>query len=190
MTKRSKSLWKHIWEAVQGKKKLTKKTRASLSGIAGVASLVLTLLVFTRAHRETKIQLDETEARTDAIEAMLDSTDFGYAIMDQEGKVIEWNPALERLSHWSEKEVKDKGLEVLMPPDLFIRHSKSISKVMGEDILSGKVSIVNCEIKPHEEGSPPLPVKITVRTVQSKKGKRYAIAHVDRQKQIQTFSLP
>lgn len=178
--KRSKNLWVWFVDTCKGKTKLSKKSRMRLSGVAGLASFILTVLVFTRVHRETTVQFERTSARTEAIQAMLDSQDFGYAIMDQEGKVIEWNPALERLTHWTEKEVKEKGLGIVMSNEaLFNKHLKAVSKVFGADFIGGHVSVINCIMTPHGEEDKPLPVRITVRMVQSQKGKRFAIAHVD-----------
>jgi PAS domain S-box-containing protein len=187
--KRSKKFWKILTDTLRGKKKLSKKTRSHLAGVAGIASVILTVLVFTRAHRETRIQFERATERTEAIEALLDSENFGYAIMDQEGRVIEWNPALERLTAWTEKEVREKGLSILMPPDIYLRHAKAVSKIMGMDYLQGKVAVVNCTIEPHDGGMQPLPVRITVRTVQSKSGKRFAIAHIDPARAVKELSL-
>lgn len=171
------------------KKKVSRKTRNSLASIAGIASVTLTILVFARAHRETTTELDQTKARTQAIQAMLDSQEFGYAIMDQDGKIIEWNPALERLTHYTEKEVKTKGLECMMPPEIYSRHKIALTKVMGSDQLKGKVAVVNCVILPHGPDEKPLPVRVTVRTVQDRKGRRFAIAHIDEKSVIKDITL-
>ena len=109
--------------------------------------------------------------------------------MDQDGKIVEWNPALERLTHYTEKEIKEKGLECMMPPEIAARHKMAVDKVMSSDILKGRVAVVNCTIVPHGPDEKPLPVRISVRTVQDKKGRRFAIAHIDEKNIIRDFTM-
>ncbi len=190
-TKRKvETFWHWFLDSCQNKKKLTKKQRATLSGMAGLGSAILIVLVFTKAHRETAIQLDQSEARTEAIQAMLDSQDFGYAIMDQEGKIIEWNPALERLTHYTQKEVQEKGMSVLMPPDMYVKHTQAVNKMFGKDYIEGSKTVINCTIEPHNGESEKIPVEITIRAIQSRKGKRFATAHVDLQSNVKRVNVP
>lgn len=190
--KRSKSILERMQDAFKKalrSKKVSRRTRSSLASVAGIASITLTILVFSKAHRETTTLLDQTKIRTQAIQALLDSQNFGYAIMDQDGKIVEWNPAMERLTHYTEQEVKKNGLEGMMSPELFEKHKKAIAKIMASDHLIGKVAVVDCVILPHGKDTESIPVKVTVRTVQDRKGHRFAIAHIDEKSNIKGVTM-
>jgi PAS domain S-box-containing protein len=177
----------YVKDYILGTNKISRKARNHLAGVAMLGSLILTALVFAKAHRETRHLNMERGVKVEAIEAMLDSEEFGYAIMDQSGKIIEWNPALERITGWTQEEVKQNGLETLMVPKMAEDHKKAVYRSMSGMLVPGKVISILCEIPSPVEGEPPIPVKVSVRTVKAHNGERYAIAHVDLQKSVKVF---
>jgi hypothetical protein len=83
----------------------------------------------------------------------------------------------------------EKGMGAIMPEDLFKQHSKAVARAMGKEKVGAKVAVVNCVITPHDEGEKPVPVRVTVRMVESKTGTRYAIAHVDATNEVKEMSV-
>jgi PAS domain S-box-containing protein len=160
----------------------TRKNRNRVAGIAFVSAAVLTLVMALRARHETIVKLGETQAINDAIQAMLDNYDIGYAIMDERQQVIEWNPALERLSGWTKDEVKEHGLKPLMDEDSWRKHQAAFANAMQGGQIDRTV-VVSCQIPDHR-GASGVPVRITVRIVKSRNANLYAIAYVDRESKV------
>jgi PAS domain S-box-containing protein len=124
--------------------------------------------------------LKHEEQVSDAINALLNNEDFGYAITDEEGVVIEWNHALEKLSGWSAADMVGNTLERVMEDGLYETHKDALAKAMKLHRKGvSRLSIVKCNI-PNKLGGEPIPVRVAVRVVETRHGDFYAIAHIDK----------
>lgn len=163
---------------------MTRKIRTRWAIGTGLLSAAVTAFAFWRVNLDTHLKLVETQQRDEAVQALLNSTEYGYAIMDASGQVIEWNQALERLSHWSKAEIQAKGLPAIMSPEIRERHNNAVANAMQKTEESRPINVVHCSFPPSEPGEKPVPVRITVRTVQTSHGEVFAIAHVDLESRV------
>lgn len=159
--------------------KMTRKTRNRLSAMLFGASALIIIAVALRARHETIVQLEATRTVSDVIQAVLDSIDYGYAIIDEQGNLIEWNPAMERLTGWKFSELKGSGLREIMNDETWSRHLAAFQKAMASAEPGKHVAIVRCEIPSNLPGKSAMPVRVTVRIVEDRHGKRFAVAHID-----------
>lgn len=158
--------------------------RNSLSFALVFAAAAITLLVFLAAYSETRLMLTQQQERSDVIEALLDSTDYGYSVIDRNGKILEWNPALERLTQWTETDVKAHGLSVLLTPEVFAMHQRAFAAAFDKPSQHSQVRTMHCKLPVRNREGQTVPVLVTVRIVRTRYGQQYAIAHIDREDQF------
>lgn len=142
------------------------------------ASALIIIAVALRARHETIVQLEATRTVSDVIQAVLDSIDYGYAIIDEQGNLIEWNPAMERLTGWKFSELQGAGLRTVMNDQTWAKHWAAFQKAMASAEAGKHVAVVRCEIPSHSNEHS-MPVRVTVRIVEDRNGKRFAVAHID-----------
>lgn len=142
-----------------------------------VASLVLSVLMGVYAMKETK----RLETRQDLIYAMLESDNYPLVALDEQGRVVQWNRGMEKLTGVIADEAKKVGFSGICNPDAYNKHCMNFVKEMGR-FKTGRVVIVNCEIK-RKCGNRTIPVRITVREIEVQ-GTKFAVARIDRVSQI------
>jgi PAS domain S-box-containing protein len=160
----------------------TRRNRNKVAGIAFATAAILTVLMALRARHETMIILGQEKSVNDAIQAVLDSENIGFAIMDDRQRIIEWNPALERLSGWTKEAVRERGLEPLMGKEQWLKHQTAFAKAMQAGNTK-RTAVVECEIPEHDDNKG-IPIRITVRLVKTHSGVLYSIAHIDRKSRV------
>jgi PAS domain S-box-containing protein len=157
------------------------------------ASITITAVVFGFAHHETQLRLKAQQDVNEAINALLESDRYGFAILDEDGNIVEWNPAMEELTGWTKTDVIKAGMRPLMNDDeLYNRHHqatlKAFERAKQGDLYSEpgdkvKVNVVECEV-PGKNGAKSIPVRITVRIVKAKSGRFYSVAHADTRQSV------
>lgn len=157
---------------------MTRHNRNLLSALFFASSAMIIVVVALRARHETAVQLKATRTVNDVIQAVLDSIDYGYAIIDEQGNLIEWNPAMERLTGWKFSELKGDGLRSIMNDETWARHWAAFQQAMASADAGKHVAVVRCEIPSHSNEHS-MPVRVTVRIVEDRHGKRFAVAHID-----------
>lgn len=175
-----------LYNSVFGKQ-LSREARNHFAWMSELIAVILIIVVLSRMYRESTVQLREASARTEAVQALLDSEDYGIAIFDANGKIVAWNPALMRMTHWTETDIKEKGLEIVMSQDVIIKLRKVVAKEMGSEKIEGDVVVLECELKQKDDGL--LPVRMTIRTVESESGIRYSSVHIDKQSTIKRITV-
>jgi PAS domain S-box-containing protein len=136
------------------------------------------LLMFHR-EREQEIVFQDDLAKSDAIQAVLDSSNHGFSIVDEYGNLIEWSPFLERLTGWSKDELKSIGLMQIIPDEMEQKHRTAFLDAFKRQKENFKTSVVYCKMPHRDKNIDPIEVRVSVRLVETRYGKRYAIALID-----------
>lgn len=156
-----------------------------------IASVTLTVFTMVKAQKETVLQLRASEETNDAVNSFLDSEEFGYAIINEDGQIVEWNLALERITGWSSVELVGRSLELVMEPKMWQKHklafAKAMAAVKADKDRKTKTAVVQCSIPSRNGGV--IEVQVTVRIIAGRHGHLYAIAHVDRERNIVEATL-
>lgn len=156
-----------------------RQKRTFLYRAAMICAVSLSVVCGIAAHRDTVIKLAAEQDAADAINGMLRTISFGYAIIDENLHVIVWNPAMEEMTGWTEAELRGKEVDIIMPEAVRQQHRKALLLAFAnKSSHRGKVAVVNCKIIPKGKDEA-LPVKVTARVVRSRTGHLFAIAHVD-----------
>lgn len=123
----------------------------------------------------------------DALSAFMESDEYGRAIVDESGCVVDWNAAAEQITGWPKNEIARRGLEPLMDHDMWESHCLAFGEAMREG-RHPEVVVVECRVVPKDPAKQPIPVRVTVRIAKSPLGNIYAIALIDRQRDIRQLS--
>ena len=137
-------------EAETGKD--TSRTRLLMIVLTFIAlglSLLITILVLTRAKRERAILMGEFDemrkvvhSRQQRLETILDNAAEGIMTFDRNGLIRSFNRAAERLFGYTEAEIAGKDLSVLIPPteapdrrDGYLEHfmRSEIQRLLGHE---------------------------------------------------------
>lgn len=149
-----------------------------------------------------RVQLQAQIELNYALNSLLNDTEFGYAVVAEDGRVVEWNTALEHITGWTKAEViaSKNGIEDVMYSDKVEEHRAAFTAAFAEErkrrkaeAVSGKknlkptIAILDCKIPPHGDKKEPLELRITTRIVGEET--LYAIAHVDFPKLINILHI-
>lgn len=170
---------------------MTRKSRMKWAAASWTTALVVFLTATYVAYRREHRRADEMSDRQVAMLALIESADYGFAILDQDGKVREWSPALERLSGYTRGEMLGQDVKGLMPADMAERHAAAFTKAITDPSASRRVQVVECQIQPKDKDKKPVDVRVSVRVVQASRDgsvSPYAIAHIDRRSRIVELS--
>lgn len=140
-----------------------------------------------RAKAENaELKVKEMSAEVQATEALRESAQHGYAILDHRGRVKKWNAALVKWTGYEEAELLGKDIGMLMAPDKAANHAHGYAAMIGDPASLGKTFVVECELKPRAPEKPPLRVKVSARVVKADvpNAKPYAIALIDRSRSV------
>jgi PAS domain S-box-containing protein len=151
---------------------------------AMVVAVLITIVVALRAHIDTRHLLSDERDRVDALRGLLTSTHYGLAIVDPRGQIVEWNPAMEDLTGWPAADAKAQGLAAIIGEQMLPRHQKAFDAAFARPEDSRKVQRVRCMLDHRDKCRPPIPIIVSVRVVTARSGKRFAVAHVDRERAI------
>jgi PAS domain S-box-containing protein len=134
------------------------------------------------AKFESDAEVAALEAREDALSSLLYGTNYGYAVLDWKGRVMLWNPALEKWTGYSQADLLGKNLLALMPAEKQKLHADGYEKVINDPNAAGKTFQVFCELVPRTTGSEPIRVQVNIRVLRPKNGSGHpcAVAMVDR----------
>jgi two-component system, cell cycle sensor histidine kinase and response regulator CckA len=112
--------------------------KANLSRIGLVVDRVLLEAENRRIQREGAAALLESEARKTSI---LDSALDAVITIDQEGRIVDFNPAAEAIFGYTRVEaIQQKLLELIIPPSLRERHTEAFARHLatGESTIIGQ----------------------------------------------------
>ncbi len=163
---------------------IPQKIRGVAAFVAMSGACILALLGAYMSHVEGVRQREFYRI----VSCVLDDTNYGLCIMDEDHEVIEWNKALERLTGWTLEEMKEIGVEALMDDGALIaKHREVYVKSMADPKSSGKVTKINCIIL-CKDGKKKA-VAISVRILSAFDGRRYAVANIDSPSRVVQFDL-
>lgn len=157
--------------------------KSRIAWVAVAFAVILTLGMGYKARKEALAQLQASEDIRAAIGALLDSTEFGYAILNEKEGLVEWNPAMERITEYSKAEVQRAGIEAVLPQEILGQRAEVFVNPDGQI----KVTIIKCNLI--TKSGKAVPVRVTIRTVMTKFLERYFIFHVDQQAAVKSFTV-
>lgn len=136
------------------------------------------------AAAAAKLKAEELEIRRLATEALLDSPYYGWAILDSDGLVEEWSPALAAWSGYTREEMVGEDVTKLMLDEKRELHTSGYAQLIADPRSIGKTFIVDCDLVPKDPSKKPIPVRVNARVVELPHGKPYALAFIDRQSRV------
>lgn len=149
--------------------------------------LCITMAIF--AHIETQKQAaqqsvinGEFKEKQDILYAAICSDNYPLVVMDQNGKIVQWNDAMVDLTGIAEDVAKMTGMDAIMCDSVKLqKHKQGVVAAFQNPDMFQKLTIVNCEIF-NKEGKQ-IPVRVAIRIVPAGK-KMYAIARIDPEDKI------
>lgn len=149
--------------------------------LKGYAILALTAVAFAygwwRADRETKsLRLDY-----EIVRGVVNSSDYPVAVLSEDGIVWLWNPAMELLTGYTERDIVGGTVERLMPYEKWEQHKAAFEKAIRER-GDGITTRVECDVV--AANGDVIPVEVSVRVLRLGKGRTYALANVGRRESI------
>jgi PAS domain S-box-containing protein len=140
------------------------------------------------AYRETGELLTRERELNDALYGMLTSDEIGYAITDESGNIVEWNPALVKMTGISEEKAKRDGIDGLMVDgEARTRHWNAFHECMAKGIeLIKPVIVVRCSML-NSDGNE-INVMVSIRRVESASGRRFLIASIDPSENVKVIN--
>ena len=128
--------------------------------IAVTFALVISIATGYYAHLRSTAQLQESEDRRAAIGALLDSTEFGYVICDENKKIIEWNPAMQRLTGYTKEDIDRIGVRMVFPEPILSDEAEVFKDPTGKI----RVSMATCDLI--TKLGKTVPVEVVIRVVE------------------------
>lgn len=159
---------------------LERTERRVLSITLLVLSVLVSGFVAIRMRQATIIEFLAKQNITEAIDAMLNDSDYPYVLMNDQGVITEWNPAMERLTGYDRSEIIGipGAVEKIIPPNMQSRHYAAYTAALANQSLVNKTTRVShCELV-CKDGTRK-PIQITVRVVQTRHDGKIAAAHFD-----------
>jgi PAS domain-containing protein len=159
--------------------KNNKSVRQWFLALVVAIAAAIPALVFINVYYSQEAIIDRTDKVNRAIAGLLDSTDYGYLIVDDDGVVIEFNPALERLTGYSRSEVIHGGLPRIFLEPLLDRSRDELLVARGPKQLGKIVDIIYLTVPGRDAGDKSLKLRASIRVVTGPYGRKYAIANVE-----------
>jgi PAS domain S-box-containing protein len=142
--------------------------------------------------REERLEREQEIAERDAVDAAINAlregADHGHVVIDANGRVLAFNPALEKWTGYTLEEMRGGTLERLMSPEAWARHDAAYQAFIADDANLNKTVRVECELVPKDPAKRPVAVWLTARVVQPPGKPRVAIALVDRANRVLEIS--
>lgn len=118
-----------------------------------------------------------------ALTELLNGSDYGFAILDSDERVVKWNAALERWTGYMAADTIGNRITFMMAPDAAARHHDAFVKTINDPTAAGKTQIVNCTLVAKDGIE--IPVQVSVRVVYPRDGRSaYAVASIDQQRRV------
>lgn len=124
----------------------------------------------------------------DVTSAVQASEKYPLVVMDEQGKIIQWNFGMTSLTGVTKEQAQEVGLQAIMcDPVQMEKHTHGMVAAFRNPDAIGKLTIVNCHIL--DDKGIKIPVRVSVRIVPSETDpkKLYAIARIDREDNIIEF---
>jgi PAS domain S-box-containing protein len=183
--------------AIPHQERMTSKERTTWAIVQIVISAVVFSVGITTYYRKDKAQLQEIASLhkelEDRFEFVLDlqaSDTYGLARLDSQGRVIEWNKALEKWTGYTQQEMLGQTLHSVMEPEVADRHQKAFEKAMHSEFDPEKLTVVRCKITNRDQTKPPQPVLVSVRAFPEGRNGPYATAMVSLEKNVEEIVVP
>ncbi len=153
-----------------------------------VAALRLEKAEIAAMRERVERNLGVVTARVAAMEALLDSDNHGFAVLDHNGLVVEWNPFMEKYTGYTKAEMLGQDIQALMSAQNHETHAAGYAKIINDPKSVGKTYVVECELTPRSPEKKRVHVRVSARIVQPPNdGERYAMAFIDRTRRVVDF---
>lgn len=170
---------------------LERTERRVLSITLLVICVLVSGFVAIRMRQATIIEYLAKQNISEAVDAMLNDSDYPYVLMNDHGVITEWNPAMERLTGYDRSEIIGVPgvVEKIIPPDMQSQHYAAYTDALANPSLVNKtIRVRNCELV-CKDGTRK-PIQITVRIVQTRHDGKVAAAHFDEPATIREIEPP
>lgn len=164
----------------------------ALVATAFVAGLWNARRIDAKKNDERAAQLATMGDRELAEQSLLESGNYGRAILDYKGRVMEWNKALEKWTGYSKGELLGKTILDVIPTEMRQSHEEAFAKAVADPNSSKKVQVVSCKLVPKDPAKKPIPVRVTVLVVRPPIPDQppYVIANIYRQSSVIEMDEP
>lgn len=177
---------------------MSESNRKKIGTLMGVAALVLgtfglmgalqkqksdaerDALLAQKELRIAQLEADRHAVVNSAIAALRESTDRGYAVLDADGCVVEWNATLAKWSGYTIEEMRGHNLLALMAPEKQLIHEHGYAALMADDKSLKQTYVIECDLVPKEPGKPTVRVTVAARIVKTKSGDKFGVALIDK----------
>ena len=175
---------------------LDNKTRWTWVLLTGFLAAVCALLVIGRLYRKETERRQQAQELAKTREALIEvqqtedyviqelrrTAEHGYLALDEEGKVIRWNPGMENMTGKTLGQMLGQTLESVMDPKDFAAHHKAYIPWIQNPETDIKTLRLECRLL-HTDGSR-RPVYVTARKVVLKDVHPYALGLVDLRRDV------
>lgn len=136
----------------------------------GLTTIVITIYLYRRLHRGTKEKIAAEEEREKAIEYLRqseiryrnlhDSSNDGIVIANDKGNIISWNKSAETIFGYTEEEIINQPLDIIMPERFKKKHKEGFERFLNTHqakIIGNRVELIGRNKKGKE-----IPIEITL----------------------------
>jgi PAS domain S-box-containing protein len=163
------------------------KLAKAIAIVTWTACPVLLVIGYLDARADRK-QLEGELAVRNAVDAAVhelrESADHGHVVLDLDGRVIEWNPALAAWTGWTKAEMLGNTLERVMAPAAWADHRAGYIKFMADPKNAGKSFKLVCRLQHRDPSKKSTLVQINARAVHPEGQPPMAIAFIDRERLV------
>lgn len=103
----------------------------STSPIRNVAGRVFGVVVVFRSIETMRKAQDALKEREQYLQAVLDNISESIVAIDEQGKILSFNPATPRLFGYDGHDLQDRNIEMLMPEELRIAHAAGMRRYLS-----------------------------------------------------------
>ncbi len=131
-------------------------------------SLYMPLGQYVEANRQAAQSLEEA---LDRVRKIVDSAFDGIVVIDERGRIEEFNAAAERMFGHSAEEMKGKNIGLLMPEHDRLHHDRHVAHYVS----TGQTKVIgaNREMIAIRNGSEPFPIELHVAETTGRFGRRF-----------------
>lgn len=148
-----------------------------------VPVLLSVLAYVAYSEREAKIdrqyELEAMAEVQEVLHAFINFSNYGMGVLDYDDLVKLWNPALERLTGYTEAEMIGKTIERVMTREEWVSHEREFSRAVTVPRSQSQVIEKPCKVLTKDGREVPVQVRIYMVRPKRKGAKPYSIAFIN-----------
>lgn len=169
--------------------KLARVVSLTTYGLAFV--LMLAGFVHTRNARQAdEFRYQAVAARDEAIYSLQVSLHYGVITVDDEGRVLEWNPYVESITGYTALEAVGKPLVDFMPEEDRPRHLSGYARIINDPNSIGKLFHLTCRLLNKDGSMTPIDINARITKASFKGAKPFGVALVSKPGSVIEIETP